>query len=79
MKPNGTTARGDQCVDERPVSEIMLSLDGGRFWRDHRVIANPIEFNDTTTRDITLGRLLFLDDTQIPGARSRISANFIDV
>lgn len=67
------------CSYGRPVSGIMFSLDGGRTWRDHRVIADRVGFNYTTIREIAPGRLLFLDDAQIPGARSRIYACFIDV
>jgi hypothetical protein len=57
----------------------MFSLDGGRSWRDHTVIADRVGFNYTTIQEIEPGRLLFMDDAQIPGTTSRIYSCYVDV
>ena len=31
----------------------MFSLDGGRTWRDHRVISDRVNFNYTAIREIS--------------------------
>ena len=67
------------CSYGRPVSSIMFSLDGGRSWRDHTVIADRVGFNYTTIQEIEPGRLLFMDDAQIPGTTSRIYSCYVDV
>jgi hypothetical protein len=45
---------------DRPVSNLMFSLDGGRIWRDHRVVSDRANFNCTAIREIGPGRLLFI-------------------
>jgi hypothetical protein len=67
------------CSYGRPVSNIMFSLDGGRSWRDHCVVSHRANFNYTTIREISPGRLLYLHDAQIPGTLARINALYIDV
>ncbi|MEQ1828276.1 MAG: exo-alpha-sialidase, partial [Pirellula sp.] len=48
----------------RPISNLMFSLDGGRIWRDHRVVSDRANFNYTAIREISSGRLLFMHDGQ---------------
>ena len=67
------------CSYGRPASCLMFSLDGGRTWRDHTVIADRVGFNYTTIREIAPGRLLFMDDAQIPGTSARIYSCNVDV
>ncbi len=67
------------CSYGRPVSNLMFSLDGGRIWRDHRVISDRANFNYTTIREIRPGRLLYMHDGQIPGTLARINSLYIDV
>lgn len=67
------------CSYGRPVSGLMFSLDGGRTWRDHTVVADRAGFNYTAIREIAPGRLLFMDDAQIPGALARIYSCYVDV
>jgi photosystem II stability/assembly factor-like uncharacterized protein len=75
LMSNGVLA----CSYGRPVSSLMFSLDGGRTWRDHRVIADRANFNYTTIREISPGRLLYMHDAQIPGTLARINSLYIDV
>jgi hypothetical protein len=67
------------CSYGRPVSNIMFSLDGGRSWRDHRVVSDRANFNYTTIREISPGRLLYMHDAQIPGTLARLNSLYIDV
>jgi hypothetical protein len=67
------------CSYGRPVSNLMFSLDGGRTWRDHRVISDRANFNYTAIREISPGRLLYMHDGQIPGTLARINSVYIDV
>ena len=39
------------------VFQLMFSVDGGRTWRDHRVISDRASFNYTAIREIRPGRL----------------------
>jgi len=75
LMSNGVLA----CSYGRPVSNLMFSLDGGRTWRDHRVISDRANFNYTTIREISPGRLLYMHDGQIPGTLARINSLYIDV
>ena len=75
LMSNGVLA----CSYGRPVSNLMFSLDGGRTWRDHRVISNRANFNYTAIREISPGRLLYMHDGQIPGTLARINSLYIDV
>lgn len=75
LMSNGVLA----CSYGRPVSNLMFSLDGGRTWRDHRVISDRANFNYTTIREISPGRLLYMHDGQIPGTLARINSIYIDV
>jgi hypothetical protein len=67
------------CSYGRPVSNLMFSLDGGRTWRDHRVISDRANFNYTAIREISPGRLLYMHDGQIPGTLARINSLYIEV
>lgn len=67
------------CSYGRPVSNLMFSLDGGRTWRDHRVISDRANFNYTAIREISPCRLLYMHDGQIPGTLARINSLYIDV
>jgi photosystem II stability/assembly factor-like uncharacterized protein len=67
------------CSYGRPVSNLMFSLDGGRTWRDHRVISDRANFNYTAIREISPGRLLYMHDGQIPGTLARINSVYIDM
>jgi hypothetical protein len=67
------------CSYGRPVSNLMFSVDGGRTWRDHRVISDRANFNYTAIREISPGRLLYMHDGQIPGTLARINSLYIDV
>ena len=67
------------CSYGRPVSNLMFSLDGGRTWRDHRVISERVNFNYTAIREISPGRLLYMHDGQIPGTLARINSLYIEV
>ena len=67
------------CSYGRPVSNLMFSLDGGRTWRDHRVISDRANFNYTAIREISPSRLLYMHDGQIPGTLARINSLYIDV
>ena len=75
LMSNGVLA----CSYGRPVSNLMFSHDGGRTWRDHRVISDRANFNYTTIREISPGRLLYMHDGQIPGTLARINSLYIDV
>ncbi len=75
LMSNGVLA----CSYGRPVSNLMFSLDGGHTWRDHRVISDRANFNYTAIREISLGRLLYMHDGQIPGTLARINSLYIDV
>jgi hypothetical protein len=75
LMSNGVLA----CSYGRPVSNLMFSLDGGRTWRDHRVISDRANFNYTTIREISPGRLLYMHDGQIPGTLAGINSLYIDV
>ena len=75
LMSNGVLA----CSYGRPVSNIMFSLDGGRTWRDHRVVSDRANFNYTSIREISPGRLLYMHDGQIPGTLARINSIYIDV
>ncbi len=75
LMSNGVLA----CSYGRPVSNLMFSLDGGRIWRDHRVISDRANFNYTTIREISPGRLLYMHDGQISGTLARINSLYIDV
>ncbi len=75
LMQNGVLA----CSYGRPASCIMFSLNGGRTWRDHTVIADRVGFNYTTIREIAPGRLLFMDDAQVPGTSARIYSCNVDV
>ncbi len=75
LMSNGVLA----CSYGRPVSNLMFSLDGGRTWRDHRVISDRANFNYTTIREISPGRLLYMHDGQLPGTLARINSCYIDV
>jgi len=75
LMQNGVLA----CSYGRPVSGLMFSLDGGRTWRDHTVIADRAGFNYTTIQETAPGRLLFMDDAQLPGAPTRIYSCHVDV
>lgn len=75
LMKNGVLA----CSYGRPVSSVMFSLDGGRTWRDHTVIADRASFNYTTIQEIAPGRLLFMDDAQLPGAMARIYSCHVNV
>lgn len=75
LMSNGVLA----CSYGRPVSNVMFSLDGGRTWREHRVIADRANFNYTTIREISPGRLLYMHDAQIPGSLARINSVYINV
>lgn len=67
------------CSYGRPVSSLLFSLDAGRTWRDHRVIADRTNFNYTTPREISPARLLYIHDAPIPGTLARINPLCIDV
>ncbi len=67
------------CSYGRPVSNLMFSLDGGRTWRDHRVISDRANFDYTAIREISPCRLLYMHDGQIPGTLARINSLYIDV
>jgi hypothetical protein len=67
------------CSYGRPVSNLMFSVDGGRIWRDHRVISDRANFNYTAIREISPGRLLYMHDGPIPGSLARINSLYIDV
>ena len=58
LMSNGVLA----CSYGRPVSSLMFSVDGGRTWRDHRVISDRANFNYTAIREISPGRLLYMHD-----------------
>jgi hypothetical protein len=75
LMSNGVLA----CSYGRPVSNLMFSLNGGRTWRDHRVISDRANFNYTAIREISPGRLLYMHDGQIPGTLARINSLYIDV
>ncbi len=75
LMSNGVLA----CSYGRPVSNLMFSLDGGRTWRDHRVISDRANFNYTTIQEISPGRLLYMHDGQIPGTLARINSLYVDV
>ena len=75
LMSNGVLA----CSYGRPVSNLMFSLDGGRIWRDHRVISDRANFNYTAIREISPGRLLYMHDGQIPGTLARINSLYIDI
>ena len=75
LMSNGVLA----CSYGRPVSNLMFSLDGGRIWRDHRVISDRANFNYTAIREISPGRLLYMHDGQIPGTLARINSLYIEV
>lgn len=67
------------CSYGRPVSSLMFSLDGGRTWRDHTVVADGAGFNYTAIREIAPGRLLFMDDAPVSGIPSRIYTCYVVV
>lgn len=75
LMSNGVLA----CSYGRPVSNLMFSLDGGRTWRDHRIISDRANFNYTAIREISPGRLLYMHDGQIPGTLARINSLYIEV
>jgi hypothetical protein len=75
LMSNGVLA----CSYGRPVSNIMFSFNGGRTWRDHRIISDRANFNYTAIREISPGRLLYMHDGQIPGTMARINSLYIDV
>jgi hypothetical protein len=50
------------------MNGMMISLDGDDIWHDHRA-----NFNYTTIREISPGRLLYMHDGQIPGTLARIN------
>jgi len=57
----------------------MFSTDGGRYWSDHRIISDRVNFNYTAIREITPGRLLYIHDAPLPGKLSRINSVYVDV
>jgi len=67
------------CSYGRPVSNLMFSLDGGHTWRDHCVISDRANFNYTTIREISPGRLLYMHDGQIPDTLARINSLYVEV
>jgi len=75
LMSNGVLA----CSYGRPVSNLMFSLNGGHTWRDHRVISDRANFNYTSIREISPGRLLYMHDGPIPGTLARINSLYIDV
>lgn len=61
------------CSYGRPGSNLMFSLDGGKTWRDHRVISEEKGFNYTAIREVRPGRLLYVHDAP------RLRALYVDV
>lgn len=61
------------CSYGRPASCLMFSLDGGQTWPSHHVISDKVNFNYTSIREISPGRLLYIHDAP------RMSALLIDV
>lgn len=58
---------------------MMFCLDGGRTWRDHRVICHRANFKYVAIPEISPGRLLYMHDAQIPGTLARIHSVYIIV
>lgn len=69
MMSNGVLA----CSYGRPTSCIMFSLDKGRTWIEHRVVSDRANFNYTSVREISPGRLLYVNDAP------RLQGVYIDV
>lgn len=61
------------CSYGRPGSNLMFSLDQGKTWIHHTVIAESKGFNYTAVREISPGRLLYVHDAP------RLQALYIDV
>lgn len=61
------------------LPKLILSLDGGLTWRDHRVVSDLAKLTFTTIREISPGRLFYTHDGRIPGTLARISLLCIDV
>lgn len=61
------------CSYGRPASCLMFSLDGGKTWPQHHVVSERVNFNYTSIREISPGRLLYVHDAP------RLSALYIDV
>ena len=51
----------------------MFSLDKGRKWIEHRVVSDRANFNYTSVREISPGRLLYVNDAP------RLQGVYIDV
>jgi hypothetical protein len=51
----------------------MFSTDGGKTWRDHRVITDEKGYNYTAIREVRPGRLLYVHDAP------HIRAVYVDV
>jgi len=58
LMSNGVLA----CSYGRPASCLMFSLDGGKTWPAHHVLSDKVNFNYTSIREISPGKLLYLHD-----------------
>ncbi len=61
------------CSYGRPASCLMFSLDGGKTWCSHHVVSDRVNFNYTSIREISPGRLLYVHDAP------KMNAVYIDV
>lgn len=61
------------CSYGRPASCLMFSLDGGKSWTSHHVISDRVNFNYTSIREISPGRLLYIHDAP------KLSCSYVDV
>jgi photosystem II stability/assembly factor-like uncharacterized protein len=69
LMSNGVLA----CSYGRPASCVMFSVDGGKTWPSHYVISDRVNFNYTSIREISPGRLLYVHDAP------KMNAVYIDV
>lgn len=69
LMSNGVVA----CSYGRPGSNLMFSLDQGRTWVHHRTVTELKGFNYGAVREVSPGRLLYIQDSP------RMQALYVDV